>query len=195
MGQSMGFSNDDNGGNVEPLSNCAFRALVEDTLQLILRLLTDSSQLSRKCGCQFVPSGVPSLWLVEHNRPSPVDSLNAAFLLSKAEGGLGEMGHKVKNMTRCAIRDRKQFKFLISDAKDLIDSLQEITKNNCEQTTAGSSCDVSHSSDQRSGNLKSDQRGIRGGPSQLLGRSFLQDRCDINGSNTVQRHCRLEQLN
>jgi hypothetical protein len=75
-----------------------------------------------------VPPGVPSHGIVDHDRPLPVDSLNAAFLLSKAEGALGEMCHKVKNMTKWAIRDRKQFKVLISDAKDLINSPQEITK-------------------------------------------------------------------
>jgi hypothetical protein len=133
-GQSMGLSvNDDSG--IDPLFDCAFRVLVENTLQLILRLLTDSSELSRKYGCQSVPQGVPSLGMLEHNRASAVDRLNAAFQISSADNVLGEMGQKVRNMARWAVHDRKQFKLLISDAKDLIDGLQEITKGVASKPT------------------------------------------------------------
>jgi len=95
------------------------RALVEQTLQHIVHLLTDSECLSKKYGARRVEE------VVGNAPPSCIDS---------APGGPSTVSsspaadRSVKQKLVWGFRDRKRYGELISELKNLVDGVENITK-------------------------------------------------------------------
>jgi Prion-inhibition and propagation len=127
-GQSMGLT-DKNKSTQNLLNDFPFQHLVRDALQLIIQLLTNSQDLGRKYGCRKSEYAVQDVGLLDCDAATPASRLNAAFDNFKNGRSIQNMAKQAKSTTRWVIHDRKRFTLLIKEAKDLIDGVQDMTKN------------------------------------------------------------------
>ena len=130
-GEAMGLTTPSIPIQNRPLESSQFQDLVCDTLQALLDIFQNTQKMTHRYGCREVS--------VIHDRNHPfqpessdlVRNLAASFSNFSVMRGTRD---KVKNLalqTRWVIHDRKKFAELITEAKTLIDGLQEITKSLC----------------------------------------------------------------
>ncbi|KAH8659325.1 prion-inhibition and propagation-domain-containing protein [Tricladium varicosporioides] len=122
-GQMMRLTGPSQHDAPRPLDNFQFRHLVIETLQMLHRLFSDSNRIQMRYGCQEVSTSEPDNG-AEIDVLGPLTYPFLHFgkgLYKKKELGLSQKG-------RWVIRDRKKFADLITQIKEMVDGLQEITK-------------------------------------------------------------------
>ncbi|KAL8720256.1 MAG: hypothetical protein Q9225_002854 [Loekoesia sp. 1 TL-2023] len=123
-GETMGLTTPPVPGQTRPLESFMFEDLVCITLQAIVDTFQDTQKMKQQYGCRQVHA----VKLPEPCSSDPVKDLAAAF----SDFNIVEATrNKVKTLTlqtRWIVHDRKRFAELITEAKTLIDGLQEITK-------------------------------------------------------------------
>src|SRR5215469_727963 len=128
-GQAMGLTQHLPPDSPKPLDNYPFPAVIEESLDLIVGLFNDSETLRAKYGCRNLQERGEPLSLLGVGTPGPTERLSMSFdnfrvrNVSKMKpAGFVQKGSWI-------IHDRKKFELLISEVKDLIDGLQDITKD------------------------------------------------------------------
>ena len=77
-----------------------------------------------------LPQGnIEQLRLADTGKPGPIESLAASFANFKIGGNKRKRSSKLVQKTKWVAHDRKKFGCLITEVKDLIDGLQDITKS------------------------------------------------------------------
>ena len=100
-----------------------------ETLRLVLELLDDSQKTREKYGCEPIDVPQGNLLLSDTKQSKLVQQLNASFSNFKIRGKTELARSSIIRRTNWAIRDRRKFDQLIADAKDLINGLQDITRD------------------------------------------------------------------
>jgi Prion-inhibition and propagation len=103
------------------LQDCNFQDVIQDTLELILQLLTDSENPSSKYGCHQLESSGENSTSSEADEQTPSAKVTAAF------SHLGIHRRYAKGTAKWIIQDRKKFTLLIDESRELSSGLQEIT--------------------------------------------------------------------
>jgi Prion-inhibition and propagation len=107
-----------------PLESFQFKTFVQETLDVPLRLFSDTSKIKARYGCREIcPQETATQAL---DRANPVDNVASCF------ANLTKAGRKcdssIKKKILWVAHDRKKIGELIFDVKDLVDGLQDITK-------------------------------------------------------------------
>ncbi|KAK4222340.1 prion-inhibition and propagation-domain-containing protein [Podospora fimiseda] len=130
-GKSMGLLRDREKGDSKQeqrslLDHFEDRALVQQALQQISDLLTDSTHMSRRYGGQKVE--LSSLDL-ELQTPSVVSKLAVAFKRMKSSSVEGTPNETagLRRKTIWVLRDRKKYAELIEEVRTLVNAVQDIT--------------------------------------------------------------------
>lgn len=121
-GEAMGLMTDQ---EEQPVTaTCPFQDILMETLEMLLQLFDDTERLQNLYGCkQFLDAplgGDKSTRQVKH--------LAASFGDFKLKGKWRAKRLKMLSQARWAIHDRKKFMNFISDIKDFVDGLQNITR-------------------------------------------------------------------
>ncbi|KAL8840910.1 MAG: hypothetical protein Q9170_001103 [Blastenia crenularia] len=129
-GEAMGLTAPPARGQSGPLETTMFNDLVCGTLQAILDTFRDTQKMKDQYGCREVAAcnGGKSP-IVQPSSSDPVKSLAAAFSNFNIADVTRNKMRSFTSQTRWAVHDRKKFAELITEAKALIDGLQEITKS------------------------------------------------------------------
>ncbi|KAL9612739.1 MAG: hypothetical protein Q9167_002678 [Letrouitia subvulpina] len=123
-GQMMRLTSTLQPDEARPLDEFQFRDVVIQTLQTLYDLFDDSKRIQERYGC----GKAPALAIDGGDEAQLTRPLAAAFLhfpTGPHNGGELKLGQK----TRWVIRDRRKFAELVSEIRDLVDGLQEITKS------------------------------------------------------------------
>jgi Prion-inhibition and propagation len=130
-GQTMGLTSTAHPNKKErPLDACPFPGLVHETLELIVKLLGDSSKLKDKYGCKNLDNRTMKTMVIGASEPGDVlQQLNASFDNFKIKSSGRLRSAAVAQKASWVIYDRSKFESLICEAKTLIDGLQDITRN------------------------------------------------------------------
>jgi hypothetical protein len=127
-GQAVRLTAPPNESQPCPLETFDFRPLVIDTLSMLLRLFSSTSKLQDRYGCRAVmdESALTDLAVatVETDHVGNLSTCFSDFRLSNCE-----VDSSVKKKFRWLVQDRKKFPALVSEARELIDGLQDITKS------------------------------------------------------------------
>jgi hypothetical protein len=129
-GEAMGLTTPSSAGYSRPLDSCPnhIRDLVKDTLGMTLQLFTDSHKLKYRYGCREISSIATSGLPIYPSDFGPIESLAASFSQFRVGTRSSEKVTQLKLKTRWVIHDRKKFVDLITEAREFIDSLQNITE-------------------------------------------------------------------
>lgn len=104
--------------------------LVRDTLDVTIRLFTDTQKLKDRYGCKELPSTqTSSLVLSPSNSFGPIDKLATSFSHFKVVNRSPESFARLALKTRWMIHDRKKFTELIAEVKAFVDGLQDLTQS------------------------------------------------------------------
>ncbi|KAK4159786.1 prion-inhibition and propagation-domain-containing protein [Cladorrhinum sp. PSN259] len=139
-GRSMGLAEANDNSQISPrrklLDQFEDRDLVQQALQQISDLLTDSAHMSRRYdGQQFEASigdGPQPPLDFTFQTPPAVSKLTAAFKRfnapsTKLDINTSEMG-ALKRKTFWVLRDRKKYTELVAEVRTLVDALEHVTK-------------------------------------------------------------------
>ena len=123
-GQMMRLASAVSPNESRPLDDFQFRDVAIRILQTLYALFNDSQKFQERYGCGKAPvSGIAGSDEAQLMRP-----LADAFLhFPTAPHNVEDLS--IGRKTRWVIRDRKKFAGLVSEIKDLVDGLQEITKS------------------------------------------------------------------
>ena len=128
-GQAMGLTSISETRKRKSIDLCPFPELVQETLDYILDIFKDSQKLKDKYGCIRIDN-IDEATLIKDGSPGGVlQQLNASFDNFRIKSTLHAKQTPIAKKTRWVVRDRKKFEALIHEAKDFIDSLQDITKD------------------------------------------------------------------
>lgn len=123
-GESLGFTTAGDDSEPTVSASCQFHEVMMETLETLLQLFNDSKKLQERYGCkQYLESP-----FAHDEQTGQVRILAASFNNFKTRSSLRGKRTKILNAARWAIHDRKKFASFISDIKELIDGLQDITK-------------------------------------------------------------------
>ena len=128
-GKSMGLIREDSGQKRTLLDGFEFREHVQQALHHILTLLTDSNRLSKKYGGQQVAIEASSSLAIRSGQSPSVSKLMAAFKRIKINDSVREQAGKVKSKSVWVFHDRKKYIALISEVRDLVDTVEKLTKD------------------------------------------------------------------
>ena len=128
-GQAMGLTQNLAPDSPQPLDQCQFISVVEESLSFILSLFNDSQALSTKYGCRKLLQDDESLPPQGVDTPGPIQYLSQSFDNFKVKSLNKLKQVRFVQKSYWVIHDSKKFAFLISEAKALIDGLQDVTKN------------------------------------------------------------------
>lgn len=109
------------------LEQCKFINTVKETLGLILELLDCSERTRNKYGCRKVR--YPNSNVAIDEQDNSLIEISQSFDDFQIRAGTPELGVKLLKKTYWAIYDKKKFKSMISEAKELIDGIQDITED------------------------------------------------------------------
>lgn len=125
-GEAMGLTAPADNGR-RPLESFDFKTLVQETLEMLLRLFSDTSKIQSRYGCREISSQKSSVQAFGSlNGANPINNLATCFANFTIAGGKRDLSIKKKALW--VVQDRKKFGELITEVKDLIDGLQEVTK-------------------------------------------------------------------
>ena len=128
-GKSMGLIREDVSQKRNLLDGFEFREVVQQALQHILTVLTDSNCLSKKYGGRQLAIEASSSLAIETGRSPSVSKLMAAFKRIKINDNVGEQGRKAKSTSVWVFHDRKKYMALISEVQGLVDTVEKLTKD------------------------------------------------------------------
>lgn len=125
-GQALGLTSTVQPEKPGALDSCPYPGLVLDTLGLILDMFEDSKNLKEKYGCASVEiaDAIPSAR--SGQQANVIQQLSASFNNFKTKTDHRTNRQSLARKTYWVIRDRKKFEIMISEAKALIDGLQDI---------------------------------------------------------------------
>ena len=123
-GQMMGLTTTSQLGEPRPLDSFQFRNLVIQTLQTLHELFNDSQRIKNRYGCREAAA-----LATDSGEEAALTSPLAAAFFHFQNGPQDGRELKLGQRARWVIRDRKKFEELISQIKELVDGLQEITKS------------------------------------------------------------------
>ncbi|KAJ6032230.1 hypothetical protein N7540_002962 [Penicillium herquei] len=114
-----------------PLDESQFRDVIQKTLRFILGLLDNAEALRKKYGCHEVQSSENELLpsLVGREKQGPIDWLSLSFKDIKVHNESRSEQARVVKRGLWVIYDRKKFTALVSEIKEFIDGLLNITKD------------------------------------------------------------------
>ncbi|KAJ9616636.1 Peroxisomal membrane protein PAS20 [Cladophialophora chaetospira] len=127
-GEAMGLTSPPDPGQPRPLETFEFKSVVVDILSMLLRLFSDTSKLEDRYGCRVdkeaITSAQPAVTLggTDH-----IGNLSASF--SNFQFNNNEVDTSLKKKLKWLVHDRKKFPALVSEAREFIDGLQDITNS------------------------------------------------------------------
>jgi CheY-like chemotaxis protein len=125
-GQAMGLTELPRGDSARPLEGHRFEPLIRETMEMIVMLFNDSEKLKDVYGCR---SDIEQVCLPAAIESDSIDKLAAAFKNFRIKCSTTDQSPVYLKKAKWAIHDRKKFTMLITENKNLIDGLQEITKS------------------------------------------------------------------
>lgn len=125
-GKSMGLIREAEEDRPSLLQHFEFRAVVQRALELIIELLTDSERLSSRYGAKWavIEEGIQPI-----AKSRSVSKLKAAFKRLTIIDSANEQAIKMKHKSFWVIHDRKKYENLIIELRELVDSVEKITKD------------------------------------------------------------------
>ena len=103
--------------------------LVRDTLDMTIRLFTDTQELKDRYGCkELSPTEAPCHGLARGNHFGPVDRLATSFSDFKVASRSSEKFARLAQKTKWIIHDRKKFVELVAEVRAFVDGLQDLTQ-------------------------------------------------------------------
>ena len=133
-GEAMGFTSTMAEESLEALELYPHADLIQETLNFILSMFKDSQKLKDKYGCMIMENLGPMKPITGGQQMSVLQQLNASFNNFKIKPSVRTRGSSLAKKTYWVIHDRKKFEVLISEAKSLVDGLQNITKDVLSRT-------------------------------------------------------------
>ena len=128
-GKSMGLIHEDGKQRRNLLDGFEFREVVQQALQHILTVLTDSNCLSKKYGGRQMAIEASSNFAIESGQSPSVSKLMAAFKRIKITDNVREGTSKAKSTSVWVFQDRKKYLALISEVQDLVDTIEKLTRD------------------------------------------------------------------
>ena len=128
-GQAMGFTQNHASAQHKLLESFQFPDLVKDCLDQIVDLFNDTEKIEQRYGCRRIDDleKIPSD--DTNNQTTPLEQLSKSFGNFYVRDARSPSKRVKLIATTCwVIHNRKKFECLIQEAKELIDGLQEITK-------------------------------------------------------------------
>ncbi|KAL6714714.1 hypothetical protein ACLMJK_008139 [Lecanora helva] len=123
-GEFIGLANTSDDNHDRPIDSVRFPDVVRDILQTVVELFHDSHKIQDKYGCRQAAQGE----LLNEIQDSPSCKLAATFSNFPIRSNQNLRTPKVIQNLTWVIHDRKKFGALVTEVKDLIDSLQGITR-------------------------------------------------------------------
>jgi len=121
-GQAMGLTDGDcNQGR--PIDSFQFSGLVQESLEVILDLFNDANKIRDRYGCEERPSQLG----IEDEGSDVTRHLTASFAGFRISGQKGKSSRGPLQKVKWVIQDRKKFAGFISEVKEWIDRLKDIT--------------------------------------------------------------------
>lgn len=128
-GKSMGLIQEDENQRRNLLDHFEFRTIVQQALQHIVDVLTDSNHLSKKYGGRQITIEQISNLTIEYGPSSSVNGLVAAFDRFKLNETIRDKASKVKRTSVWVFQDRKKFERLIGEVREMVDTVEKLTKD------------------------------------------------------------------
>ncbi|KAI1080141.1 hypothetical protein F5B20DRAFT_115802 [Whalleya microplaca] len=115
------------------VDNFEFRSVVQDALQMILNLLTDSEHLSRKYGGLQIRINDEPRSAIKYEKLTSISKLLEAFKRFKIHDSACDSMDDVKRRSLWVFKDRKKYENLITELRTLIDAVENVTKDLVDQ--------------------------------------------------------------
>ena len=128
-GKSMGLIRENGSEKKNLLDGFEFREVVQQALQQILTVLTDSNCLSKKYGGRQTCIEASANLTIDLGRAPSVSKLMAAFKRIKINDNVREQARKAKSTSVWVFHDRKKYMALISEVQSLVDTVEKLTKD------------------------------------------------------------------
>ena len=128
-GKSMGLIHEDGSQRRNLLDGFEFREVVQQALQHVLTVLTDSNCLSKKYGGRQMAIEASTTLSIESSRSPSVSKLMAAFKRINIKDNVHEQASKAKSTSVWVFYDRKKYMALISEVQGLVDTVEKLTKD------------------------------------------------------------------
>ena len=128
-GKSMGLISENGSEKRNLLNGFEFREVVQQALQQILTVLTDSNCLSKKYGGRQTCIEASANLTIDPGRSPAVSKLMAAFKRIKINDNVREQASKAKSTSVWVFHDRKKYMALISEVQSLVDTVEKLTKD------------------------------------------------------------------
>lgn len=122
-GESMGLTDTSEASESRPIDRFRFLDIVRDILELIIRLFHDSDKIRDKYGCR----PCTTLEICESEQVAMFGSLASSFSNFSVRFKPSLQQSNVAKTVTWVIHDRKKFVGLVTEIKELVDSLQGIT--------------------------------------------------------------------
>jgi Prion-inhibition and propagation len=126
-GQAMGLT-EASGEDQRPIDILPFPNLVRDTLEIIFRIFHNSHDIQDRYGCETVSEQTSAQALVPGYSSFPAADRLASSFRNFHVRTLSNDTTRLIGRVRWAIYDHKKFLSLISEVRDLINGLQQITE-------------------------------------------------------------------
>lgn len=131
-GEAIGLTTTSVAGQPRSLDACPghIQELVRDTLDMTIRLFTDTQKLKDRYGCkELPPTEAPGLALARGNDFGPVNRLATSFSHFKVANRSPEKFARLALKTKWIIHDRKKFIELVAEVRAFVDGLQDLTQS------------------------------------------------------------------
>ena len=131
-GEAIGLTTTSVAGQPRSLDACPchIQELVRDTLDMTIRLFTDTQKLKDRYGCkELAPTEAPGHALARGNGFGPVDRLATSFSYFKVASRSPEKFARLGLKTKWIIHDRKKFIELVAEVRAFVDGLQDLTQS------------------------------------------------------------------
>lgn len=123
-GESMGLTDTAEADKDRPIDRFRFPEVVREILEVVFQLFHDSHKIRDKYGCRQATS---EDLLLDADQNGPISSLAASFSNFSIRSSLLPRTSRMMQNIIWVIHDRKKFGALVTEVKDLVDSLQGIT--------------------------------------------------------------------
>lgn len=132
-GRSMGLIPGSGSQDRSLLDPFEFHEVVQQALQQILAMLTDSEILSQKYGGRQMVVEASSNLAIEGGRSPSVSKLLAAFNRIKIGDNVREQASKANSTSVWVFYDRKKYNTLVKEVRGLVDTVEKLTRDTVSQ--------------------------------------------------------------
>ena len=122
-GEVMGLTNTSEADQDRPIDNVRFPDVVQEVLETVYELFHDSRQIKEKYGCRQNTS----YEILDADQEGPIGHLAASFASFSIRAPHHSATTKAVQKFVWVVHDRKKFSGLVTEIKDLVDGLQNVT--------------------------------------------------------------------